>query len=337
MIKKCTSCQEYQNRNQKEPLLQRDRDEEPWRTIGTDFLEYGGSQWLVLVDDCSNWIEVRKLNSTNADNTIAVLKNIFARFGIPITLISDNGPPFSSWKFKNFAQEWGIEHRTSSPYYPRGNGLAEKAVSIIKNILRKEGEEGLDEGLLNYRACPLLNSEYSPGELMFGRRMRTKIPGVQIPVKPERKWRNMKEWYDRGSKGMSELGKGQEVRMRTTGRTWEPAMVMDNIAPRSYLVKTRNGEYRRNRIHLQPCDHGQSLIPARQRFSDERVFEGESHEDNVDRDNVDDAVLPNRVSTEPQSPEPMSHFESGTAPRRSSRVRRQPNCLTYYPRNNVNK
>ena len=158
MMKSCIDCQEYQKRNQKEPLLQRNRDEEPWRTVGTDFLEYGGSQWLLLVDDCSNWTELRRLNLANADTTIGAFKNIFAQFGIPVTLISDNGPPFSSWKFKNFVQEWGTDHRTSSPCYPGSKGLAEKAVSIIKNILRKEGEAGLDEGLLSYRACPLSGS-----------------------------------------------------------------------------------------------------------------------------------------------------------------------------------
>ena len=45
---------------------------------------------------------------------------------------------------------------------------------------------------------------------MFGRRMRTKIPRVRIPVKPKRMWRNMQHWYDRESKEMTDLEKGQE-------------------------------------------------------------------------------------------------------------------------------
>ena len=57
--------------------------------------------------------------------------------------MSDNGPQFTSRDFINFAKAWGISLSTSSPGYPKSNGLAEKAVQIIKNIMTKATENGV--------------------------------------------------------------------------------------------------------------------------------------------------------------------------------------------------
>ena len=59
---------------------------------------------------------------------ISHLKAIFARHGIPETVISDNGPQYSSAEFSKFAQKWGFSHLTSSPKYPQSNGEAERTV-----------------------------------------------------------------------------------------------------------------------------------------------------------------------------------------------------------------
>lgn len=45
--------------------------------------------------------------------------------------------PYSSYKLQQFANDWGFKITTSSPYYPKSNGLAEKAVGIAKNLLKK--------------------------------------------------------------------------------------------------------------------------------------------------------------------------------------------------------
>ena len=50
--------------------------------------------------------------------------------------MSDNGPQFSADLYASFAQKYGFEHVTSSPHYPQGNGEAERAVKMIKGLLR---------------------------------------------------------------------------------------------------------------------------------------------------------------------------------------------------------
>ena len=98
----------------------------------------------------------------------------FSRHGIPETLVSDNGPQYSSELFVKFAAEYNFVHVTSSPHYPRSNGHAERSVQTIKNILRKANDPLL--AMLIYRSTPLPWCKLSPAELLMGRKLRTNLP-----------------------------------------------------------------------------------------------------------------------------------------------------------------
>merc|ERR1712055_511919 len=75
---------------------------------------------------------------TTALKTCAVLYSWFSeRNGFPVTIVSDNGPQFTSEVFKDKMDKWGVKHVLTPPYHPASNGLAEKAVGIIKNHLKK--------------------------------------------------------------------------------------------------------------------------------------------------------------------------------------------------------
>lgn len=88
--------------------------------------QLNGKDYLVVMDYYSNYPEFALLTDTSAKQVILHLKTIFARHGIPVTVVSDNGPQFSGLTFKEFARQYGFEHVTSSPYYPQSNGLARK-------------------------------------------------------------------------------------------------------------------------------------------------------------------------------------------------------------------
>ena len=106
----------------------------PWQWVHIDFAgPIGGHTYLVLVDAQSTWPEVIDMPSTTATKTIeALLRHIFASYGSPLQLVSDNGLQFSSEEFKEFLVHNDIKHLHSAPYHPATNGLAKVFFSVIK-------------------------------------------------------------------------------------------------------------------------------------------------------------------------------------------------------------
>ena len=198
------------------------------------------------------------LNTTTSACVIAAIKTVFSRHGVPDELFSDNGPQFRSREFLQFAREWDFVHSTSSPYHPQSNGLAEKAVHIAKNILKKEPDNA-EMGLLIYRSTPLDNG-LSPAEMLMGRKLRSNLPisesqldvhnSSQVQTFKTSQRVIQKEYYDRTVKPLPDLSKGDNVRLQDTNRQkWSlPGTVVEKVAPRSYVVKTDSGSrLRRNR------------------------------------------------------------------------------------------
>ena len=135
-ISNCPTCCQHQP-IQVEPLIQTEMPKRPWQKVATDLFEWKKSQYLIVVDYYSRYIETAKLSSTNSSDVIRHLKSIFARHGIPEVVMSDNGPQYSSDQFAKFANQYGFKHNTSSPKYPQSNGAAERAVRTIKEMMTK--------------------------------------------------------------------------------------------------------------------------------------------------------------------------------------------------------
>ena len=137
IVGRCEECQMKRAAQRREPLISSPLPERPWDRIGIDLLDFKGKTFLVAMDYYSRYLEVMELSRPTSSLVIAKLKSIFARWGIPLEVVSDNGPQFSSESFSNFAQSYGFKHTTSSPYYRQSNGLAESAVKIAKKYYNK--------------------------------------------------------------------------------------------------------------------------------------------------------------------------------------------------------
>ena len=152
-----------------------------WKKIGTNIFFLKGTHFLVAVDYFSRYIEVVQLENTSRNITEG-LKSMFSRHGIPETVVSDNGPQYSSCEFSTFAMAYILFHTTSSPYYSQNNGQAECAVQIAKQLLTKSEDPYL--ALLTYHATPIPCCKVSPSELLMGRHLRTTLPQVEEHLQP---------------------------------------------------------------------------------------------------------------------------------------------------------
>ena len=112
----------------------------PGHIYGTDIGNIQGKPHVIVVNYFSFFIYERPLSDMTSDAVILALKTIFSEAGVPTILISDNGRQYCSEEFKEFSLQWSFVHKTASPYYPKGNAHAERAVSVVKEVYTKCGD-----------------------------------------------------------------------------------------------------------------------------------------------------------------------------------------------------
>ena len=109
--------------------------DKPWHRV---YVDYAGpidkNYFLIVVDAHTKWPENYKTNNLTSFNTTRCLRNFFSRFGLPISLVSDNGPWFISVEFDDFIRMNSIHHVKTAVYKPSKNGLAENMVKTFKFI-----------------------------------------------------------------------------------------------------------------------------------------------------------------------------------------------------------
>ena len=127
--------------------------------------------YFVIIDAYSKWVEVFPTTSSTSTTVMEILRQVFSRFRIPEVLVSDNGSCFASAEFESFLKENGVKHITSTPYHPACNGLAERAVQILKKGLKKVTEGSIQTHLakilMSYRITPKSTTGSSPAELLL--------------------------------------------------------------------------------------------------------------------------------------------------------------------------
>ncbi|MCG8079184.1 MAG: DDE-type integrase/transposase/recombinase [Candidatus Thiodiazotropha taylori] len=270
-VQSCQFCQESRPAQRREPLKPTELPAGPWIKIAADLCELNNKQYLIVMDYYSKYIEIGYLNKPTSACVIGKLENMFAHWGDPEVIVSDMGSVFTSAQFQTFAKEHNIHLSYSSPHFPQSNGAAESGVKIAKNILR---QKDVFAALRTYRCTPTAATGYkfTPSELMIGRN-----PRIHVPCSPEKllpkwpKYEQVKETHLKAktaqehffnkrhaARSLPALSQGDNVRIKLDHeKRWEKegTVLSGNSDNRTYVVKTKNGTYRRNRVHLQkvPC------------------------------------------------------------------------------------
>ena len=267
-MKQCPECANESTPN-KEPLIPTALPQYPWQKVGSNLFTLQGVQYLVVVD-YSRYLEVVKLPTTTSQSVIKALKSMFAHFGIPEIVVSDNGPQYSSQEFADFAKAYNFCHTTSSPHYPQSNGQAERTVKTVKKLLRDSTDPCLS--LLSYRATPLPWCGVSPAELLMGRQIRSDLPQTREKLTPQ--WPYLSDFRARNhefkerqkrdfdqqhrARELPDLPDDTAVYVTMDGQPTTGRIVRSANAPRSYIVDTQSGSIRRNRSQLNAVPDTQS-------------------------------------------------------------------------------
>jgi transposase InsO family protein len=92
---------------------------------------------LVAVDKFTKWVEAGPVTTQDSTAAINFIKSIVFRFGVPHSIITDNGTNFTSKEFKTYCESLGIKLKFASVAHPKTNGQVEKANGLICNGIKK--------------------------------------------------------------------------------------------------------------------------------------------------------------------------------------------------------
>jgi transposase InsO family protein len=213
--------------------------------------------FLLLIDAHSKWPEIVEMPSTTASRTVDVLHQIFAHYGIPEQIVSDNGPQFVSEEFSKFMKENAIKHVRILPYHPASNGAAERLVQTFKQAMRATDTSGLpfqqrlNNFLFSYRSTPHSTKGDTPSKLFLGREIRSRfdllLPDVGHQVRSKQAVE--KVHHDATAKThMFDIGAAVTVKDAREPTKWKRGIVLQQLGPVSYLVRLETGQVRRKHV-----------------------------------------------------------------------------------------
>ncbi|XP_062702559.1 uncharacterized protein K02A2.6-like isoform X1 [Aedes albopictus] len=197
-VRNCKPCIMTSIPDKPNPLSRR-LPTEPWQDLAIDFKEGlpDGLSLLVVVCYTCRFVQVEPMKPATTQRVIGALLRMFSSFGIPRSITADNGPQFRAAEFSKFCNCYGIHLNLSTPYWPEQNGAVERQMRNIGKRLKISAiqdtnwKTDLYEYLTLYHATPQETTGLSPGQMMFGRDIRTRIPSIYQP--PKLRWEAAKD------------------------------------------------------------------------------------------------------------------------------------------------
>ena len=270
LVESCAICQAHRKDPPSSFAISHEVPQYPMQCVATDLFYADGENYILTVDHYSKWVDCHKLKETRTADVVEVLRQLFLNFGCPETLLSDNGPQFSSREFQCFLEAYKVRHITSSPLYPQSNGLVERMVQTVKNSLQKtrlsSTNHTLGEVLATLRSTPLGNGLPSPAVLLQSRNLRDgalytepyQLQHLQECSSEVISLLQTRQAADRAHKSgvhpPPQFSPGQMVYCKRAHRDWVPGQIVGRAgAPGSYIVRLQSGTtLRRNLSFISP-------------------------------------------------------------------------------------
>ena len=188
VLEYCESCHLCQTKKHlgklpKAPLKQIKVDT-PWSVLGLDVAgplkrTANGNLYMIVVVDYFTKFCVAKAVPDNTAKTAAkfLFDEVVCKFGLPKTIISDNGVNFKADLFKRVCKLCGITNAYASVYHPMANGQVERTIKSTKQILtmyvntsHSDWDDYLQASICAYNSSTHASIKFSPYEVLFGRK-----------------------------------------------------------------------------------------------------------------------------------------------------------------------
>ena len=276
VAKSCEACLEAKQAPAKAPLQPWTWPSKPWQRIHIDYAgPFMGKSFLLAIDAHSKWGEVFEMSSTTTSKTIETLRQLFAAYGLPHQLVSDNGPQFTSDEFAVFLRRNGVKHTRCTPYHPSSNGEAERFVRTFKQAMKAGRHDGLplshrlQSFLLTYRSTPHSTTNRAPCELFLGRKIRTRLDLLRSSVEEhvlqqQARQKDQHDWHTRHrtfEEGQKVMVKGR----RPGSASWIPGKINHKTGPLTYVVDMENGSAWRCHVdQMKACLETELSLPTSQ-------------------------------------------------------------------------
>ena len=252
LAKSCQACKSVKQAQPVAPLHPWTWPSKPWQRVHIDFAgPFLNKMYFLVVDAHSKWPETFEMTQTTTTKTVSLLRHLFAKYGLPEQVVSDNGPQFTSDEFAQFMCRNGIRQTRSSPYHPSSNGAVERFVRTFKQTMKAGEKDGLSHHhrlanfLLTYRTTPHSTTQVAPCTLFLGRSIRSRLDLVRPDVSRQvcLKQDLQKRHHDRHAHERNFMvGQRVTVRNYRPGPAWIPGTITQAQGPLTFIVCMENGQ-----------------------------------------------------------------------------------------------
>ena len=186
--KSCDVCQRCRkNKSRRVPLIEREILSEPFEVLAMDLVgpfpkgKGGYTHLLTAVCMSSKWPEAIPLKTVTAKAVAAGMIEIFARTGIPLQILTDQGSQFVGSLVAHLCRDLHIDKVKTAPYHPECNGVVERMHGTLGAMLTKAAALGQDWvgqvpfALFALRSSPNRDTHFSPFQLVYGHSVRTPL------------------------------------------------------------------------------------------------------------------------------------------------------------------
>ncbi|KAL4085150.1 hypothetical protein QTP88_027442 [Uroleucon formosanum] len=232
-IEKCESCQKNKNsKNIKLPMAITTTSTKPFQKIFLDIVgklptSYRNNSYILTIqDDLTKFLLTIPLEDHTA-NTMAkaFVTNFVCIHGIPMSILTDNGPEFVGEIFTEVCKILKIKKMMSSVYRPQTNGGLERAHKVIKEMLRHTIDnhaqnwcEHLPFVTFAYNSAVHKSTNFQPYELLYGNPVELPSP-LQRRTEPCYTYDNYA--YEMKQKMQNAYGLARELLIKTKHKTKE--------------------------------------------------------------------------------------------------------------------